>query len=481
MAVAPLSLANVQGDILFGLPKQTESFFFFQINQADAFQTSLANLVPLITTAEQTKGNIETIRTFKINNSILPTQGDGETVHPDVVSVNGVNIAFSAKGLQKLNINPDGLNESLFTRGMRNGSEQLGDLGNGTGSNFVPKWEDVFLGEIHGVVLVAGNNRSTVSDRLADVKDIFKDSVKEISTVIGDVRPDDQQGHEHFGYKDGVSNPAIKDVDGPFNLGQTVVDQGIALFGRDNDTTIRSDWSLDGSFMAFRKLPQKVPEFDKYVPSSFLVITTAGTQEAADLMGARFVGRWKSGAPIETNPTKDDPALGADPARNNNFTFPPKDQSKCPFAAHIRKMNPRGDINEASIIPHMVLRRGIPFGPEVSAEEKATNTTIQERGLLFVCYQTSITNGFKFLQQAWANNPNFPEFEPIQSGFDPIIGQNNTGGLGPRFMTGAFAANVSQPLNLAAQWVDTSGGEYFFSPSIPTLRDVLARNGTVSR
>jgi len=29
-------------------------------------------------------------------------EGDGETVHPDVVTVSGVNIAFSAKGLKKV-------------------------------------------------------------------------------------------------------------------------------------------------------------------------------------------------------------------------------------------------------------------------------------------------------------------------------------------------------------------------------------------
>jgi len=41
-------------------------------------------------------------------------------------------------------------------------------------------------------------------------------------------------------------------------------------------------------------------------------------------------------------------------------------------------------------------------------------------------------------------------------------------------MTGAFAGNTSQPLNLLAQWVNSKGGEYFFSPSIPALRDVFA-------
>lgn len=114
----------------------------------------------------------------------------------------------------------------------------------------------------------------------------------------------------------------------------------------------------------------------------------------------RLSDRFPIGAPIVTTPLKDDPALGADPARNNNFKFTAGNQSVCPFAAHIRKMNPRGDLSDNAIQSHMVLRRGIPYGSEVSSEERASNTTRQERGLLFVCYQTSLTKGFSFLQQS---------------------------------------------------------------------------------
>ena len=46
-----------------------------------------------------------------------------------------------------------------------------------------------------------------------------------------------------------------------------------------------------------------------------------------------------------------------------------------------------------------IARRGIQFGPELTEEEKKSGKTIHDRGLLFICYQTSITNGFQFLQQ----------------------------------------------------------------------------------
>ena len=45
------------------------------------------------------------------------------------------------------------------------------------------------------------------------------------------------------------------------------------------------------------------------------------------------------------------------------------------------------------------MRRGVQFGPEVTREEAHAAKTLHGRGLLFACYQTSIVNGFQFLQQ----------------------------------------------------------------------------------
>ena len=124
----------------------------------------------------------------------------------------------------------------------------------------------------------------------------------------------------------------------------------------------------------------------------------------ADILGARMVGRWKSGAPLSITPLVDDKKLADDPNRNNKFKFNPDSQEVCPFAAHIRKMNPRKDLlkfgkPEDNVNPHLILRRGIPFGPEVTTEEKLTQRTKYERGLHFVSYQSDLQQGFSFLQK----------------------------------------------------------------------------------
>ena len=112
-----------------------------------------------------------------------------------------------------------------------------------------------------------------------------------------------------------------------------------------------------------------------------------------------MVGRWKSGAPIDVTPLRDDPVLATDPQRNNNFQYDKTSQERCPFAAHTRKMNPRSDLGEEVVDPHRIIRRGIQFGPEVTHQESSTHKTEKDRGLLFVSYQSNLAQGFQFLQK----------------------------------------------------------------------------------
>jgi Dyp-type peroxidase family len=175
------------------------------------------------------------------------------------------------------------------------------------------------------------------------------------------------------------------------------VQPGIILTGRDGDSGVRPDWALDGSFLAFRKLQQLVPEYKKWLLDNAVQTPGGGLtqQQGADLLGARLIGRWPSGAPVDLAPLADDPALGADPTRNNNFDFShpnsdiKSDQSECPFTAHIRKTRPRADLSNNNVI-NQAIRAGIPYGPEVSSDEAASNTTKTDRGLAFgeclLCY-----------------------------------------------------------------------------------------------
>jgi deferrochelatase/peroxidase EfeB len=142
--------------------------------------------------------------------------------------------------------------------------------------------------------------------------------------------------------------------------------------------------------LAFRQLSQLVPEFHEFLDSNPVVLPGLDRKQGSELLGARLFGRWKSGtsycllplpvtisylgltgAPIQVTPSCDDPELAKDPQRNNNFVYPQdkgnEGQSACPYAAHIRKTNPRNDL-DGQPVPKTVemvsiTRAGIPYGP----------------------------------------------------------------------------------------------------------------------
>ncbi|KAF7291876.1 Fungal peroxidase [Mycena indigotica] len=430
-----LNLTNIQGDILIGMKKKKELFFFFGIVDALAFKSNLkAHILPLVT-------------------PIPPLLPGGTS------PTTALNIAFSQNGFDALNIT-DNLGDAPFANGQFVGASGLGDPG-------TVNWIPPFTGnKIHGVILLASDTIDNINNTLIDLKSGLGQSITEIYSLQGAARPPPEEGHEHFGFLDGISNPAVQGFRDP-SPGQAVVSPGEILV----EDSSRPPWAQDGSFLVFRQLEQLVPEFNKFLADNPIRAPALTTQQGSDLLGARMVGRWKSGAPTFLSPLVDDPVLGNDTSRNNDFTYAapgqnqsdPTDQSHTPFSAHIRKTRPRADLGLPEKPKHHIVRGGIPYGPEQSEDEIRSNTTKTERGLAFVCYQSSIAAGFQFLQQTWANNVNFSKTD---TGFDPIIGANRGA---PRVVNGLDPTLPSRRFTIMTDFIVSRGGEYFFSPSLSAL------------
>ncbi|MER6046383.1 hypothetical protein ABT168_02665 [Streptomyces sp. NPDC001793] len=75
----------------------------------------------------------------------------------------------------------------------------------------------------------------------------------------------------------------------------------------------------NGSYAVFRKLHQDVAAFRRCLRQA-----ATGPQDE-ELLAAKIMGRWRSGAPLALSPQHDDPALGADPDRRNTFLYARED------------------------------------------------------------------------------------------------------------------------------------------------------------
>ena len=74
-------------------------------------------------------------------------------------------------------------------------------------------------------------------------------------------------------------------------------------------------WVVTVPYAVVRKLRQRVSEFRRYLKAH------ASSPEEEERLAAKMMGRWRSGAPLALSPDHDDPELGADRKRNNDFLF----------------------------------------------------------------------------------------------------------------------------------------------------------------
>jgi Dyp-type peroxidase family len=257
----------------------------------------------------------------------------------------------------------------------------------------------------------------------------------------------------HFGYRDGVSTPLIEGNDAPVYPGQgPAIKTGEFIFGyRDEMGNLPpmpqpEVLGRNGTYLAFRKVHTHVAEFRRHPRAN------AKNPEEARLLQAKFLGRWPSGAPLVLAPERDDPELGADPQRNNDFRYYEEDPKglKCPAGAHIRRTNPRDALKDTvtNVNIHRIVRRGFVYGPMPS--EGAMEDDGVDRGIVFLWMGTYLARQFEFVKSQWHNDGDFLDLADEK---DPIAGANDG--------TGTFTIPqrpIRRRLHGIPRFVTTKGG-----------------------
>jgi Dyp-type peroxidase family len=268
---------------------------------------------------------------------------------------------------------------------------------------------------------------------------------------------------EAFGFRDGISHPAIEGSGMPgTNPGEQPLKAGEFVLGYRDELggfppLPRPEvLGRNGTYVVFRKLHQRVAEFRRYLKAY-----SKGLEDE-ELMAAKMMGRWRSGAPLALCPFHDDPELGADPRRNNDFLFRDDDPDgfKTPCGSHIRRTNPRDAKIAGMARIHRMIRRGTAYGPLLP--EGVLEDDGADRGLIFAFVGAHLGRQFEFVQSEWINDGIF-----IGAGKDkdPVVGSI---GDGREFSI------PRKPLRKRLQgipnFVVTRGGEYGFMPSLSALR-----------
>jgi Dyp-type peroxidase family len=371
-----------------------------------------------------------------------------------------VSVALTYTGLNALGVPQNSLDTFAweFRQGMAARAKELGDTGESSPEN----WEKPFgTPDVHVVIVAV----SPDTQRLEAALDRARKTYQEMRGITAIWR---QNCHalptekEPFGFRDGISHPAIEGSgipgtnprEQPFKAGEFVLGYRDELGG----IQIPQPEALgrNGTYIVFRKLHQRVAAFRQYLKAS-----STGPEDE-ELLAAKMMGRWRSGAPLALCPFHDDPDLGADPRRNNDFLYREDDPAgfRTPGGSHIRRTNPR-DASIAGLARiHRMIRRGTAYGPQL--REGVLEDDGVDRGLIFAFVGAHLGRQFEFVQSQWINDG---VFFGAGEAKDPIVGSNDEGGdfIVPR-------RPVRRRLQGLPRFVVTRGGEYGFMPGLRALR-----------
>ncbi|MFE1879818.1 Dyp-type peroxidase [Streptomyces diastatochromogenes] len=481
----PLPLRDsteIQGDILAGFKKDYMTLLFLQFGDMTAARNWLAELIPTIATTQQVAAFNQKFHDARENSAgddpknLKATWVGVSLTYPGILFLTGKEKVFGDK--------PTGTIRA-FVQGSAARAEALGD----TGCNEPERWifGSAQKPPIHAVLTIAADLKDDHDSELRrQTEAASRAGILIVHPQSGATLPGSRRGKEHFGFKDGVSEPDVRGFDVPVDdNGPGKVPAGQFVLGADRVTPMPAgapDWMKYGSFQVVRRLGQDVPGWWAQVNAELAKLREDDVVDGntrSEWLAARLVGRWRCGASVAKFPDAAPPA-GTKPDNDISFMDDPHGHTT-PLFSHLRKTAPRdGLVDKGELVDveefmdaRRIIRRGIPYGAPFDPANDDGGGPDEPRGLLFVCYQADLARQFEFIQTDWVNDPNFPHDRDPVPGPDPMIS-----GKLPGVTTGevAFESRVNgngdrktTMLNFQP-FVTTEGSVYAFAPSLTTLR-----------
>lgn len=374
----------------------------------------------------------------------------------------GAGITYA--GLEALGLPQEALESfpEAFRVGMAASARKLGDVG----LNAPENWDFPFgIGQIHIGVSAFSNSpekwRRTVA--IAREQAIGFSGVTIIHTQDFGAQPGSLNP---LGFRDLIGQPAIEGSPvEPLPGQEEPIKAGEFILGYPGETGVPYDMpkpevlGRNGTYVCVRKYQTRVGTFNSFLHAN------GATPEERELLAAKMFGRWRSGAPLALSLDGDDPALGMDERRNNDFDYSGDPRGLlAPLGCHMRRLNPRNA--KLAILTdvrlHRIIRRSTTYGAPYDPHAMSAEDDEVPRGLYFIFLSAKAPATLEFLQSEWINNGNFAGLNDER---DPIVGLQDDGSV--------FTIPKA-PVRRRVHGVETfnvlRGGEYLFMPSLSALR-----------
>lgn len=430
-----LQLDDIQHILLTRTPAMTGRYEFLNFDHPAGGRAWLTELLPNVQSAADVRDTMDESKRW-------------------------ITLAFTWSGLRALGV-PDASLETFpgeFREGMAARADILGD----TGASAPAHWVGGLADEIHAIAILFARDEDEHRRCVGEHDKLLArcDGVHSVSYLDLNANPPFNYAHDHFGFRDRLSQPAIKGSgEEPTPGSGAALQPGEFILGYpDEDGPVANlpepqVLSHNGSYLAYRRLQEHVGAFRAYLSDN------AETPDEQELLAAKFMGRWRSGAPLVLAPDADDPELGADPMRNNDFDYKEMDPFgyACPLGSHARRLNPRDTAHNMN--RRRMIRRGATYGPALpdGAPEDGV-----DRGIAAFIICADLVRQFEFAQNVWINDKTFHE---LGNEHDPICGSQD----------GTLDFTVPRrPIRTVHRGIPAfttlRGGAYFFLPGLNALR-----------
>jgi Dyp-type peroxidase family len=372
-----------------------------------------------------------------------------------------ITLAFTWSGLRALGVPVESLATfpDAFREGMAARAAILGDIGASAPEHWVGGLAN---DNVHAIAILFSRTDEQCARSIAEHDKLLArtDGVRSVSYLDLNASPPFNYAHDHFGFRDRLSQPVMKGSgEEPTPGSGDALEAGEFILGYPDENGPVANLpqpealSRNGSFMAYRRLQEHVGIFREYLSDH------AETVEEQELLAAKFMGRWRSGAPLVLAPERDDPELGADPMRNNDFNYKEMDPHgyACPLGSHARRLNPRDTAHYMN--RRRMIRRGATYGPALP--DGAPDDGV-ERGIAAFIICADLVRQFEFAQNVWINDKAFHE---LGNEHDPICGAQD----------GTLDFTVpKRPIRKVHKglpaFTTLTGGAYFFLPGMSAMR-----------
>ena len=267
--------------------------------------------------------------------------GDAASVESDK---RWVTVAFTWNGLRALGVDEASLSTfpEEFRQGMAARAEMLGD----TGANDPANW----VGGLASPDSTPSSSCSPATPRSAtDAWSSTRTSSRSATASSGspsldlEATPPFEYAHDHFGYRDRLSQPVIEGTgETPTPGSGAAIKAGEFILGYPDEDGPAVNLpqpevlSRNGSYMAYRCMQEHVGAFRDFLRQN------GQTPEEQELIAAKLMGRWRSGAPLVLAPERTT-RRSAPTLAQQRFRLQGDGSARLcgPLGSHMRRMNPR--------------------------------------------------------------------------------------------------------------------------------------------